>query len=93
MAYGFRGFYPFHLVVFQVKIVIIMVAILLFGWLFFFFFVEPILAHKEGNVIFRFIVFSSLSQQYLFALVGLEALMVLFLGFYTKNASYQHYSP
>ena len=55
---------------------------------FFFFFVEPILAHKEGNVIFRFIVFSSLSQQYLFALVGLEALMVLFLGFYTKNASY-----
>ena len=56
-----------------------------------FFFVEPIFAHKEGNVIFRFIVFGSLSQQYLSALDGLEVLMVLFLGFYTKKASYQHY--
>ena len=118
MAYGSHAFYPFHLGVFHVKIVVslwllylflpfsfggfprqncclIVVGILLFGWLccWLIFFVEPILAHEEGNVIFRFIVFDSLSQQYLFALAGLDVLMVLFLGFYTKKTSYKHYSP
>ena len=48
----------FHLRVFHVKIV---ASLWLIGWLNCFF--EYILAHKEGNVIFRILVFDSLSQQ------------------------------
>ena len=66
MVYVCRGFYPFHLRVFHVKIVVALwliycclVGFIVLGILF----VEPILAHKEGNVIFRFIVFGSLYQQ------------------------------
>ena len=62
MAYESHGFYPFHLGVFHVKIVVslwltyyclvgfIMLASLI---------VKPILAHKDGKIIFRIIVFGS----------------------------------
>ena len=57
-------FYPFHLEVFRVKIVVslwliyyCLVGFIVLAYLF----VEPILAYKEGNVIFRIIVFGSLS--------------------------------
>ena len=60
-------FYSFHLEVFRVKIVFslwliycCLVGFIMLAYLF----VEPILAHKEGNVIFRIIVFSSLSQHF-----------------------------
>ena len=45
MAYESHDFYPYHLGVFNVKIVV------------------SLLSHKEGNVIFRIIVFYSFSQQ------------------------------
>ena len=66
MAYGSHGFYHFHLGVFHVKIVALLWLIYCFfvGFVVgLFFFVQPILTHKEGKVIFRIIVFGSLSQQ------------------------------
>ena len=50
MAYGSRGFYPFYLGVFHIKIVVSLWLIYccLVGFV-----VEPILAHKERNAIFE----------------------------------------
>ena len=55
MTYGLHGFYPFHLWVFHVKIVVslwliycYLVAFVVLASLI----IEPILAHKEGKVIF-----------------------------------------
>ena len=66
MAYKSRGSYPFHLRVFHVKIIVslwliycCLIAFVVLVSLI----VEPILTHKEGNVIFRIIVFGSLSKQ------------------------------
>ena len=66
MAYGSHGFYHFHLGVFHVKIAALLWLIYCFfvGFVVgLFFFVQPILTHKEGKVIFRIILFGSLSQQ------------------------------
>ena len=62
MTYESRGFYPFHSGVFHVKIVVSLLLIyccLVGSVVLASLIVEPILAHKEGNVIFRIIVFGS----------------------------------
>ena len=58
MVYDSRGFYHFHLKVFYIKIVVLL-------WLIYYclvdfimltiLFVESILTHKKGNIIFRII--------------------------------------
>ena len=66
MAYGSRGFYHFHFEVFHVKMIISLWLIYCYLVVFVVLaslFVEPILAHKERNIVFRIIVFDSFSQQ------------------------------
>ena len=66
MTYWSPDFYPFHLGVFHIKIIVSL-------WLIYCFLVsfvmlaslivEPILAHKVGKVIFRIVAFGSVFQQ------------------------------